>query len=272
MKLIAVVSLCVTFLAQLCNAQMSVNADWQQRDGITVASSQRVKVAATTMRCFTTIQTIGAEPRAAIENLKSQKKLIADAVNAIGLPKNTLKFTPTKILEWEIEPKNHWYRSDSTGLSPKTDLENYTAVAHATFDISLDDANADDLTLKTYETCQKLRGHSVFESREIVVIFVGKLDTKQIKDAKKRAFDEAFSDAKTLASISGKALGKMAALTPSIDGRWMYSADLGYQSWSQQRNTLNPLSGFSPAENEVFGSNAFKLARTFSIELRYDIE
>ncbi|MEO8271023.1 MAG: hypothetical protein ABI557_14970, partial [Aureliella sp.] len=231
-------------------------------------------VPASKIRCFTTIQSVAADPRTAIENLKSETKLIAEALAAIGLPENALNLTTTRILEWEKKPRgqNFYYPSHTNGLSPKADFQSYTAIAHASFDVSLDGVALDDLTLHPYEICQRLRGHTVFESREIIVLFVGEIDANQIANARKKAYNEAFDDAKTFASISDRSLGKIAALTPETDGRWRYWSGLAYGYWSDENSDANPLTQFTPAENEIFGSDPLKLSRNITIELRFNIE
>ena len=48
-----------------------------------------------------------------------------------------------------------------------------------------------------------------------------------------------------------------------------------FRSHSKSNSTSaekNPLDNFSPAENEVFGNDASKLSRTYSVELRFSVE
>lgn len=105
MKFICVVSLLVASLAQHCHAQMSLNS-WSQRDGITVRSSQEVVAPATKIRCFTTIKSQAADLAAAMKDLEAKKKSIADALDAAGLSKNTLKFSELKIPHWKQLSEN----------------------------------------------------------------------------------------------------------------------------------------------------------------------
>lgn len=61
-----VVAILLSCLSTPCTAQVSVNAGWQQRDGLTVASSQAQTVRATILRGFTTINAEAASPREAV--------------------------------------------------------------------------------------------------------------------------------------------------------------------------------------------------------------
>ena len=261
------------FAAQYCNAQVSVNPNWIERNGLTVASSQTVSVPARILRGFLTLESVDVDPRNAIANLRVKKKLAIDAVRTIDVLPDSIKTTSTRILEWEKKPK-YWTLNPfgSNGLSPAVDTDKFTAVVHLSFDIPVTDMDSDELTIMPYDVCKRLQKQSVFESTKIVLLYIGEVKETQIRDANKKAYDEALADAKSIASLSGRPLGKLASLTPEVNGRWRYWSDLEYGYWNDEEAGMNAMTNFSPSENEVFGTDASKLSRTFSVELRFSIE
>jgi len=197
MKFICVVSLFVICLAQHCHAQMSVNS-WSQGHGITVRSSQEVVVPATKIRCFTTIKSQAADLAAAMKDLEAKKKSIADAIDAAGLSKNTLKFSEPKIPYWKQLSENSGGfgggRELKEVLLDELDDEEYETEMHCTFDVSIEAEDAKNSILSIYEKCRRLNKQAAFESLEVEVLFVGEVDAAQIAKAKKLAFDEAHEE------------------------------------------------------------------------------
>ena len=252
---------------------MSVNPDWRERNGLTVASSQTVSVPAKILRGFVTLESVDVEPRNAIANLNAKKKTAIDALKTIGVHENSTKTTSTRILEWDTTPKtSNYYRSNTNGFLPTTDSDEYTAVAHLSFDIPLTGMDPDELIILPHDTCKRLKKETVFESRKIFFLYVGETKESQIADATKKAYGEALASAQSTAALSGRSLGKLAALTPETNGRWRYWSEPSYGYWTDDAAEKNPLSNFSPADNEVFGNDASKLSRTCSVELRFNIE
>lgn len=122
-----------------CNAQLSVNADWKERNGITVASSQTVAALVSKLRGFTTLSTTASEPRAAVQQLKLMKNAAVLALSESGVARNTVQTTSTQL-------------SDSTaivvksvGLSALTrspDAEEFYASCHLSFEVTRAGARA----------------------------------------------------------------------------------------------------------------------------------
>ncbi|MCA9191353.1 MAG: hypothetical protein KDB03_06320 [Planctomycetales bacterium] len=273
MKYFCIACLFIGVFSLHCQGQLSVNADWRERNGLTVASSQMVVVPATKLRLFTTLASIADEPQAAIRHLASDKESISKVMAEMGVTRDTFSFTSPRIIEWERTPENRLYgRSGGVGLLLKTDLNSYTAMAHVAMDFFLEEAESAQIVLRAYETCQQLRSHDVFKNCEFIVLFVGEVSEVQITDAKKKAYEEAFSDAQTLASLSGRSLGRLSAITPEIDGRWRFMPGFSYANQLGGITEIDLLAHFAPAENEVFGSDPLKLTRIYTVELRFEID
>ena len=263
----------LTFFSVNCCAQLSVNPEWRERTGLTVGSSQTVFVSAHLLRGFLTLESIDQEPRNAIANIAAQKKAATEALKAVGISETFIKITSTKMLEFQETPKEfRTNRSDINALLPTTDSQEYSAVAYLRFDIPLSGKDSDELALLPHEVCRSLKKYPVFDSTKVCFLYIGKLEQEQINQATKKAYKEALENAKSIAQLSRRTLGKLLALTPEVDGRWRYMSNLSYDQWSEGDANKNPLSQFSPAEDEVFGNDASKLSRTCSVELRFAIE
>lgn len=273
MRTIAIVFLMTLLTVPVCQAQMSMNPDWQERNGLTVASVQKVSVPASLLRGFVTLKTVDDDPRIAIANLSAQKKGAIAALTAINIPADSIKTTTTKILEWDSSPNVlNYYRDDDDALVPTTISEKSTAVAHISFDIPLDGIDSDELVILPFDIQQSLEKTSVFESNNLHFLYVGEVKESQINDAKKKAYDEALENAQSIMRLSGRKLGKLVALTPEVNGRWWYWSEPTYGYWNEIAESKNPISNFRPLENEVFGNDPANLSRHYSIELRFEIE
>jgi uncharacterized protein YggE len=273
MRTIATAFFWVIFVAPYGSAQLTVNPDWQERSGLTVASSQTVSVPAKILRGFVTLESIDVEPRNAIANVSAKKKAAVAALKTIAVPEKSIKSTSTRIPQWDTAPKSmYFYGPNSNGLLPTTDSQEYTAVAHLSFDIPLAGMDLDELTILPHDICKRLEKQTVFESSKIYFLYVGELNESQIKDSSKKAYDEALASASSIAALTGRSLGKLVALTPEINGRWRFWSNLTYGYRNDEAAEKNPISNFSPAENEVFGNDATKLSRTYTVELRFNIE
>ena len=252
---------------------MSVNPDWRERNGLTVASSQSISVPAKILRGFVTLESVDVDPRNAIANVSAKKKAAFDAFKTINIPEDSIKTTPSRIPEWDTTPKTgSFYGANTNALLPPTESKEITAVAYVSFDIPVVEMTMDELVILPHDTCRRLKSHPVFESSKIYFLYVGELKESQVKDVSKKAYDEALTSAKSTVALSGRSLGKLAALTPEVNGRWRYWSELTYGYWNVAAAEKNPLSNFSPAENEVFGNDPSKLSRTYTVELRFDLE
>jgi len=262
-------------LAQECSGQMISNADWTEYNGLSVASSQTVVVPATKLRFFTAIDAVDDEPRTAIENLNLHKKSAITALKEIKIRGDSVQFTSTRILEWMPQTERSFGWRPKTGVllpSTSTEWESYTARAYFSFDIPLGELNADERLLLVYDTNQQLRKHAVFESSEIIAIYVGEVTKAQSVDATKKAYEEARANAKSIAAHTERSLGKLLALTSTVSGRSRYLSEPSYGYSLEQMGEKEPLAYFAPAENEVFGVDGAELSQTHRVELRFEIE
>lgn len=263
----------VLWSTSITAAQMSVNPDWRERNGLTVASTQTVIVPAKYLRCFTTLKAIESDPPAAILKLKDLKKAAKEALTTCGISEKDVSMTATRILEteWKTDAWRAAYGLTG-GLLLPSNLESGTALSHVSFDIHLEATDPDELAALPYVIFKRLKEHNVFEACDFKFLFIGELEDSQMKDAYQKAFAEASSDAKAMAMLSGRSLGKLAAMTPEVNGRW-WGWSAGYDGHSWDHNAaLNPLSQFKPKENEVFGADPNELKRSCSLELRYSLD
>lgn len=275
MRIFSTVCLWITclVLAEECYGQMIANSGWTEHNGLTVASSQTVVVPATKLRFFATIESVADEPRTAIENLSVNKKSAIAVLKELKIPDDSFQFTPTRIHEWMPQTdKVFGWRAERGVLLPPTEWESYTARAHLSFDIPLGELDADERLLLIYDMSQRLRKHTVFESCEIIAIYVGEVKEAQAADATKKAYEEAHAHAKSLAKLTGRSLGKLLALTPTINDQSRYGSEPSYNYQLEQMGEKKPLAYFAPAENEVVGFDAAELLQAHRVELRFEIE
>lgn len=259
------------FLSVSCAAQVSVNPGWQQRDGLTTGSSQSQNVFATKLRGFTTIESKAENPRAAVTILNAKKESGIAALLKSHEVEKTIHYTTTKIVEWEKKPSSQFSQSTKLGLWPSSNLGSYTAITRVSFDISLEGLDADEMLVLPFEICKQLAACPALESNPIVVLYVGEVDETQIVKTKQLAYDEAAAEAISLATLSGRSLGKLAELTSRGEGTRWGSLRRTYGTAYGDDVADSSLSHFAPAENEVFGTDPLNLSRTYSIELRFDI-
>jgi hypothetical protein len=269
MRTIATMWLWGMVLGHYGRAQMSVNPDWRERTGLTVASSETIAVPAKVLRGFVTLESVDVEPRMAIKKVRSQKTAAIIALKSISVPENLIKTTATCIPEWEATTNIH---AGANALLPATDSQPVVAVAHVSFDILLVGMDSDELAILPHDTCKRLRSQAVFENSKIYFLFVGELTQHQVKEAFNKAYKEARANALSAVALSGRSLGKLEALTPERNGAWGYWSKPTYGYWDGEDAKTNPLSNFVPADNEVYGNDASKLSRNYSIELRFNIE
>lgn len=272
MKSLAAILL-VALLVSLSQAQTSVNPGWYHGEGLSVGSYQTVTVTAKTLRGFTSIEVVDREPREAIAKLKVARKSAIEAIkNAIGVTDNAIKVTPTVIAGWDQLPEGfRMLPRTSTAISP-TELDEYTAVVHLCFDVAVKSLDVDELALLPHDVSSRLKKQPDFESSDFVFFYVGEVSDEQAKQATKRAYDEAFDNAKKLTALSSRSLGKLVELTAGSEGSSRYWVDRGYGSLSTDNLKSSPLANFKPLVNEVFGANPADLTRVFSVDLRFEIE
>lgn len=166
---------------------------------------------------------------------------------------NTIHFSTTRIAEWERKSAGQFYQSGRQGLWPSSDLGSYTAVTHVSFDMSIDDSEADDILVRPFGICQQLGKCPTFETNQFVMLYVREISRTQITRAKKQAYDEAAAEAKSLAALSGRPLASLAELACQVEGSWRGWSKRTYAN-AYDDTKDNPLLHFSPAENEVFGT------------------
>ncbi len=123
MRTIATACFWVIIVASYCNAQMSVNPDWRERNGLTVASSQTVSVPAKILRGFVTIESVDVDARNAIAIVSAKKKAAVDALKAIEVPEKSIKTTSTRIPGWDTTPQVWNFYGSNTHLQCRTSLQ-----------------------------------------------------------------------------------------------------------------------------------------------------
>ena len=273
MKSLSTAILLLAVLVNHSEAQTSFNPDWYHREGLSVGSYQTVTVQAKTLRGFTSIEVVDREPREAIARLKVARKSAIEAIKkAIGVSDGAIKASPAMIAEWGHLQKGFgmWSREAPT-ISP-TELDEYTAATHLCFDMTLKSLDEDELAILPHDVYSRLKKQPEFESSDLVFLYVGEVSDEQAKQATKRAYDEAFDNAKKLTALSSRSLGKLVELTAGGEGSSRYWFDLGYGNFSNDNLKSSPLANFKPLANEVFGSNPAELTRVFSVDLRFEIE
>lgn len=130
----------------------------------------------------------------------------------------------------------------------------------------------DELSLLPFELTGKLREHEPFKTLEINMLYIGVVMDAQLKEALQLAHDEALGQAKLVAGLAGRKLGKLAAITPDIAGNAGYWSSATYVNPFDARWQGSPLAHFKPAENEVYAAQIEDLHRICTLELRFEIE
>ena len=274
MKSLSAAILLLAVLVNRSEAQTSVNPDWYHRQGLSVGSYQTVTVAAKTLRGFTSIEVVDREPREAIAKLKVARKSAIEAIKkTIGVSDGAIKASPAMIAEWESLPKGYSMMPRNSSTISPTELDEYTAAVHLCFDMTLKGLDEDELAFLPHDVSSRLKKRPEFESSDFVFLYVGEVSDEQAKQATKRAYDEASDNAKKLAALSGRSLGKLIELSAGSEGGSRYWVNRGYVTtpWTGDAK-FSPLDNFKPLQNEVFGSNPADLTQVFSVDLRFEIE
>lgn len=274
MKSLSAAILLVIVLVNCSEAQTSVNPGWHDRQGLSVGSYQTVTVPARTLRGFTSIEVVDREPREAIAKLKVARKSAIEAIKkAIGVSDAAIKASPAMVAEWENLPKGYSLMPRNSSTISPTELEEYTVAVHLCFDVALNGLDKDELAILPHDVSSRLKKQPEFESSEFDFLYVGEVSDEQAKQATKRAYDEAFDNAKKLTALSSRSLGKLVELTAGSEGGSRYWVNRGYVTtpWAGDSKS-SPLSNFKPAQNEVFGANPAELTQIFSVDLRFEVE
>lgn len=273
MKTLSAAMLLVALLINQAKAQTSVNPGWYGREGLSVGSYQTVTVTAKTLRGFTSIEVVDQEPKEAIAKLKVARKSAIDSIKKeLGVADNAIKASPAMIAEWRDLPKSFgmWSREANT-ISP-SELDEYTAVVHLCFDMTLKNFDEDELAILPLDVARRLKKQPEFESSDFVFLYAGEVSDEQANQATKRAYDEAFDNAKKLTTLSSRSLGKLVELTAGSEGSSRYWFDRGYGTLSTDKSKSSPLANFKPLVNEVFGTDPADLTRVYRVDLRFEIE
>ena len=111
-----------------------------------------------------------------LPKLKALKKSAVDALQGLGVGKDSIKISASKILEWDTTPRQmNLFYQDSFALSPAIEASEYTAVAFVSFDVPVAGKDSDELSLLPYDICKRLRAQAPFESSKIDMFYVGEL-------------------------------------------------------------------------------------------------
>ena len=246
-----------------CRAQLSLNQGYgYEQDGINTSGSHAVVAAAKRLRFFISFKEIGSDPADAISKLKAGKNATVAALDKAGAVKDSVKFTATKIREWESEDDN--WSSRNTGLEPVGDGEVLTATTRASFDVTLEGLDPDEFPAKIYQVLKLLpKSDHPFDLPNIQVMYVGEVTDAQIAGARKEAYDDALAEAKALASLTGHPLGKLAAIQSSIVNEGATASFFG---------PLNDVSSdFVAKSNELLSNDPHSLSIECTIDLRFEI-
>ena len=303
-KVLFVAPLLIFCIAVPVRAQKTVNPSYwsQPEDGLSVASSQQVTITPTKLRLFTTLTARDQDARRAVGSLAEKKKSARDKLQALGVKPIAVTFSPIRILEWHRDVE-YWtfYRSAYPMHVPNKKPSSYTAYAAVQVDWKIKKQTDDELTLMIIDLMTRIRDAATFgvthtaqsqsdiddAAREMFILYVGEISEEAENNATKRAYDEANAQATKLAATTNRALGKLEAMAPRVEGYSLWHWDNEYATsylamggmggivgWTGTKKSEipHPMSEFSPLPSEVFGADPAGLRRSYSIELRFELK
>jgi hypothetical protein len=284
--------LVIFYVAVPVRAQRTVNPNsWIQQDGLTVASSQEVTTRPTKLRLFATLTARDEDARRAVTSLAEKKKTARDKLQSLGVKPIEVRMSPSRILEWNSTTDDWWwYRLRYAMRVPGEQPSSYTAYAAVQVDWEIKEQTGDDLILMPIDLVGRIRDAGVFgaaradraqsdpddPAREIYMLFVGDISEEAGTDATKRAYEEANAQAMKLAATTQRTLGKLATMSPRVEGTsfWLWDCEYAtrYAFESRENRVIpNPMSEFTHLPSEVFSADPADLHRTYSIELRFEL-
>ena len=265
MRLLSIVCFCLIAFSSLsgeCNAQLSLSqGSICEQNGIVTSGSQVINAPAKKLRFFISFKAIDTDPPAAIAKLKTDKAAIIAALGKAGATEGSVKFSATRIREWEREEPGS-FGSGSVGLAPTVSGQDFTATTRASFDVTLEGLSPDEFPTKLHEVFQLLPKPD-FDSPKITVMYVGEVEAAQIAEARKKAYDTALAEAKALASLTNHTLGKLAAIKASMTN------EAASTSFFAQLEDVT--SNFAAQKNEILSPDPQSLSLDCIIELRFEI-
>jgi hypothetical protein len=290
-----VAPLAILYIAVPVRGQEPVNpSEWMQRDGLTVASVQKVTTRPTKLRLFTTITARDQDVRRAISSLAEEKKSARDKLQSLSVKPNAVSIAPSRILEWKTETDDWWWGWDNSTYPmhiPNKQPSGYTAYSAVQVDWEFNEQTNDELILMPIDLIGRIREADVFNAAptdqtqrdpedvacEIYMLFVGEISEEAGDDATKRAYDEANAQALKLAATTNRPLGKLVAMAPRVDSYSFWDWDGRYSTvyaFRSRKNSVipHPMSAFSHLRSEVFSGDPADLHRTFSVELRFELK
>lgn len=297
-------TLVILCIAVPVRAQKTVNPNYwrQQEDGLTVASAQQVTTEPTKLRLFTALTARDKDSRLAVSSLAAKKKSTRDKLQALGMKPLAVSFAPIRILEWH-DDVDYWAfaRSANAMRIPTKQPSSYTAYAAVQVDWEIKEQTNDELTLMVIDLMGRIRNAAPFggaqtdqaqsdldaAAREMFMLFVGEISEKAVTDATKRAYDEANAQATKLAATTNRTLGKLATMSPRVEGYswWLWGDEYatsylalggmsGMGGWGGMKKSgvPHPMTEFRPLPSEVFGADPAGLHRSYSMELRFELK
>lgn len=274
-------------------AQTIVNPDsWsEQKEGLAVASAQKVTTKPTKIRMFSTLAEADSDVKKAVTKLAEKKKTAIEKLKSIDVKEDAIQITETKILEWNRQDKNglFFWRPDNVIRVHQEPQEQYTTYAAIQVDWEIKDLNNDELIVKMIDLMDRIKQSNVFAAAEkderrkdyildpspdIYFLFVGEISEEASIDACKRAYEEAHGQAMKIAAATGQTLGKVKSITSEKEGCWWgFETELFYDYDNEKDSPFpDPRAAFRHSPSEVSSVHPANLYRVFKVELRYEIK
>lgn len=306
-KALFVAPLVILYIAVPIRAQqMTTNpSGWMEQEGLAVASTQQVTTRPTKLRLFTTLTVRDKDARRAVSSLAEKKKSVKDGLQSLGVKPSVVTISPIRILDWNSGASGTGGGFFSVGDTDPMHVPNrqpllYTAYAAVQVDWEIKQQTSDELILMPIDLIGQIREAGPFDvdrtdqawsdhfavASEIYMLFVGDISEEASTDATKRAYDEANAQAIKLAATTNRTLGKLVTMSPRVDGysfyhwnyqyatRYRFMGGFGGMGGMGVKGLVvpHPMSQFGPLPSEVYSSNPDDLQRTYSIDLRFELE
>ena len=280
-----VCKVCLIFLVavtcSIAHGQLSVNP-YGEPTGLTVQVVHDVKVKATRLRLYAKLEQTADDPKQAVLKLAELRKSTTTKLFNAGAAAASVKFTPTKLREWEQKSNAAWQVLSDVALQIP-DLNSLQCTAYTTMraEWEIKESDAESLLLPI-DITERLRKHQVFSdderhaedfTTEIFLVFVGYIKDTEPNIAIKTASEEAKANAQITANLAGHELGELKSLVPQIEG----AAKNQFMALDNFATSLawgapTPIAEFPLDPMEVLASDPSKLIRRYKIEMRYDLK
>ena len=279
-----VISVLLVFTCEFAIAQSSVNPSWTERNGLTATSEQEVIVKPTKLRCFSTLKVDEVDAKLAVQRLADKKKIVLEKLQKLGIARTEIRFTQIRLPQWQnIIDQGYWPKEHTSMEVSKQLPSRHVAYTSLQIDLEIKEDGEAEMILLPIEIVNRLRESQLVQGVDITkpadfepplhMLFVGAISDAESNRAIKAAYDEASTQAETIAKLTGRTLGKLEALTPYIDGMWSFGKDYNYSAFTNRSQEIpNPMTEFRPLDSEVYGVDPAHLSRKFKVELRYKLQ